>query len=166
MIRSTVLVAVVALLPVRALAAREPAAAGELRRIAAGRRPCRELTLRYHDGHARFGFTEVSIERGVVDVVRSQPGGPSHRWTAPLSEAMCLRLVGNATQARLWRVRQRQRAGRPGESAPEIRMGVSAGPSFTVRTWNDDVQDQRAFAIARGQLVVLIRQVSGGQATY
>ena len=134
--------------------------------IAKGERPCRELRGRYRDGNDTLGTTTISLWGGWAKVVRRMPGVPEEIYRGRIGRTMCLRLVRNATERRLWRVRQRRRKAVDDETRPLIRLGVKGVGSFTVRVWGFDVQDQPGFAVARGQLLALAIRLSGGKVTF
>ena len=146
--------------------ARVAAVAAALAEIRDGARPCRDLRVRYRDGSDAFGWTVVSVARTWARVERTEPGAEPQVFRGPLGREMCLRIARNAADARLWKVRRRRREVGDDETEPLIRMGVAGVGSFTVRTWGFDVQDQTAFAVARGQLLVLATRLSHGVVTY
>jgi len=138
-----------------------------LTQIADGERSCRALKIRYRDGSDALGWTTLHVRNGWVRVKRMEPGqteGVLHRGR--LVRAMCHRLVRNVVDGELFRARARRRDPLPNETKPEIRVGVHDVGRFTVSLWGFDVQDTRAFAVARGELLILARNISGGAVRY
>ena len=108
----------------------------------------------------------MDIKQRVATVVRTRPGRPDERYNGKLDDRMCKRMAANAVDGKLWRIRPRRKRGVPDETRPSITMGAKDIGSFTVWTWNNDVQNQRVFAVARGHFVIVMTRISDGKVTY
>jgi hypothetical protein len=137
-----------------------------LRAIAAARAPCASLKGQYRDGNGTHGYTTVTIDTGQVTVQRTRAGKSVAEYTGKLPKEMCRAMPRNAVEGRLWRIKPRRETGVPDETKPQITMGAAGSGTFTVSTWDNDIQNQRVFAVARGQFITLATHISGGKVTY
>ena len=156
---------VVCLIPISASAKRSIPIADLLSDIVAGKRSCKALTMEYDDGRDDWGWTRLRVTAGVVTVSRIPVDGAQVNYTGSLPTKLCKRMARTAARWRLWRVKLAKREPLPDESQPTITMAVGT-EKFTVTTYDRDVQNNPAFAMVRGQILILVRLISKGAVNY
>lgn len=149
-----------------------------LNEIVQGTRPCKELRMRYRDGNAAVGITEIRLVGRFARVIRTEPPAApiEGREEAPapvktvyrgrLPKGVCERLARSADEGRLWAARTKRHKLLDDETQPHIRVAVKGKGSYSVTMPGFEVQNAPAFAITRGYLLYVARSVSNGAVLY
>ena len=153
------------LLVMLALAASPPDVPEVLQAIDNGDRACSQLRIRYRDGNDTLGSTIVLVGGSYGRVIRQSPDGTVQEFRGRLPKGMCRRLVRKAVAYEVWRTRKVRRQPGDDETRPSLRIGIK-GKQIRLSMPGFAVQDRPAFAVLRGQLLVIARALSDGAVLY
>ncbi len=134
-----------------------------LNEILEGRQPCNRLFIRYQDGNGSLGRTIVRVRGGYARVIRHGADGLTPvAHSGRIGHRGCVRLVRQILRYPFRRPSQRRRIAHSDETRPEILIRIDNGLRIRERRFGFDVQNDPAFAVLRGEMIRIARQLSAG----